>query len=237
MGTGESGTMVGAPADIVIADAVLRDVPGLDAEAAWRQVSCRGAGHARRSGSRASMGSYATLGFVPVEESDRSVGVTVEYAHADFALANLARKLGHAQRSRRARCCAPQGWRTLFDPANGVLRAHHADGTLVDEPYSLTSWDHYAEANALQTTFMPLWDAAALEGLFGSRENYARRADRVLRRRARGGGGVAGAAHLRAALPAAQPLLAQQRARHPGAVSLRPRGTPGADREVERLGA
>ena len=168
MGTGESGTMLGSPADIVLADAVLRDVPGLDAEAAWQEASTEAL---NGTGSRSSMRSYATLGFVPVEESDRSVGLTVEYAHADFALGNLARKLGHLTEA-DALDARSHGWRKLFDPATGVLRAHHADGTLLDEPYSLTSWDHYAEANALQTTFMPQWDAAAFDTLFGSRENF-----------------------------------------------------------------
>lgn len=170
MGTGESATMEGAPADIVFADAVLRDVPGVDAEAAWQQASSEALGTPAH-GSRASMGSYATSGFMPLEESRRSVGITVEYAHADFALANLGRKLGHLEQAelleQRSR-----GWRKLFDPATGVLRAHHLDGTLVNEPYSLTSWDHYAEANALQTTFMPLWDATAFDTLFGSREAF-----------------------------------------------------------------
>lgn len=170
MGAGESGTMVGAPADIVIADAVLRGVPGLDAEAAWQQLSVEALGTPTR-GSRANMGRYATLGFVPVEESTRSVGITVEYAHADFALSNLARSLGHLPEADQLLDRA-HGWRKLFDPATGVLRAHHADGTLVDEPYALTSWDHYAEANALQTTFMPLWDAEAFDTLFGTHEAF-----------------------------------------------------------------
>ena len=170
MGTGESGTMVGAPADIVISDAVLRGVPGLDAEAAWLQLSSEALGSPTK-GSRASMGRYGALGFVPVEESDRSVGVTVEYAHADFALGNLARKLGHAPEAELLGNRS-HGWRKLFDPTTGVLRAHHADGALVAEPYVLTSWAHYAEANALQTTFMPIWDADAFDGLFGSRDAF-----------------------------------------------------------------
>ncbi len=170
MGTGESATMVGAPADIVIADAVLRGVPGIDAEAAWTQLSAEALGSPTR-GSRSQMGSYARLGYVPVEENWRSVGVTVEYAHADFALSNLAAKLGHPDEAQTLSTRA-QGWRKLFSPADKVLRPLHADGSAVNEPYVLTNWDHYAEANALQTTYMPLWDAAAFDTLFGSREAF-----------------------------------------------------------------
>jgi predicted alpha-1,2-mannosidase len=170
MGTGESGTMVGAPADIVIADAVLRGVPGINAEKAWQRASAEALG-TPTSGSRASMGLYATTGFVPVEESGRSVGITVEYAHADWALENLARSLGHETEAQTLGARA-RGWRKLFDPANKVLRAHRADGTLVAEPYVFESWDHYAEANALQTTYMPFWDLEGFDTMFGSRAAF-----------------------------------------------------------------
>ncbi|HEY1088097.1 MAG TPA: glycoside hydrolase family 92 protein, partial [Archangium sp.] len=170
MGTGESGTMVGAPSDIVIADAVLRGVPGINAEKAWQRASAEALG-TPTSGSRASMGLYATTGFVPVEESGRSVGITVEYAHADWALENLARSLGHETEAQTLGTRA-RGWRKLFDPTNKVLRAHRADGTLVAEPYVFESWDHYAEANALQTTYMPFWDLEGFDALFGSRAAF-----------------------------------------------------------------
>ncbi len=170
MGTGESGTMVGAPADIVVADAVLRGVEGLDAAALYASLRAEALG-SPTSGSRAAMGGYASRGWVPVEESGRSVGITVEYGHADFALAQLARHLGHegdaVQLETRAK-----GWRRLFDASLGVLRPKHADGTKVVEAYAPEKWDHYAEASALQTTFMPAWDLAGFDEVFGGREKF-----------------------------------------------------------------
>lgn len=170
MATGESGTMVGAPADIVISDAVLRGVPGLDASALYAALRAEALG-SPSSGSRAQMGGYATRGWVPVEESGRSVGITVEYAHADFALAQLARHVGKpddaAQLETRAR-----GWRQLFDAELGVVRPKHADGTKVTDAFTTGSWDHYAEANGWQTTFMPAWDIAGLDEVFGGREKF-----------------------------------------------------------------
>ncbi|MFZ5441216.1 MAG: GH92 family glycosyl hydrolase [Myxococcota bacterium] len=168
MGTGEAGTMVGAPADIVLADAVLRDVPGVDAEAAWQAASAEALGDPAR-GARAGTARYRALGYVPLEDSSRSVGVTIEYAHADFALAQLGQRLGHATEAAQLATRA-RGWRKLFDPATKVLRAHHADGTLTGEPYVRDSWNDCAEASALQTTFMPLWDVDGLTQLHGSRE-------------------------------------------------------------------
>lgn len=163
--------MVGAPADIVFADAVLRGVPGIDAEALWAEASSEALASPGR-GSRAGMGQYATLGYVPLEESGRSVGITVEYAHADFALANLGRRLGHVNEA-EAFAARSKGWRTLFDPASGVLRPRFANGALdPSATYTLEGWDGYAEANGLQTTFMPTWDLEGMDALFGSREAF-----------------------------------------------------------------
>lgn len=168
MATGEAATMVGAPADIVFADAVLRGVPGLDGEVLWAQAFAEATAG---QGSRSSMGRYTQLGYVPLDESGRSVGMSVEYSHADFALANLGRTLGHvsdadalAQRAR--------GWRKLFDPTTKVLRPRDAAGGLDPAPYSLEGWDGYAEANALQTTWMPWWDLEGFDVAFGSRAEF-----------------------------------------------------------------
>ncbi|MFT3708831.1 MAG: GH92 family glycosyl hydrolase [Archangium sp.] len=166
--TGEAGTMVGAPADIVFADAVLRGVPGVDGEALWAEASSEAMAS---RGSRAGMGQYATLGYVPLEESGRSVGITVEYAHADFALANLGRALGHTTEA-AAFETRSKGWRKLFDPANKVLRPRTVAGVLDTAPYTFEGWDGYAEANATQTTYMPTWDLDGMDALFGSRDAF-----------------------------------------------------------------
>lgn len=171
MATGEAGTMVGAPADIVIADAVLRGVPGLDATALYDALRAEALGTTPTSGARAAMGGYTARGWVPVEESGRSVGITVEYAHADWALAQLARQLGKADDAAQLETRA-RGWRQLFDASLGVLRPRHADGAAVTGEFDPGSWDHYAEANAAQTTFMPSWDLEGFDAVFGSREAF-----------------------------------------------------------------
>lgn len=171
MAGGETGTMVGAPADIVLADAVLRGVPGVDGEAAWQQASTE-ALQGDLQGSRLAQRRFTTLGYVPSEDSFRSVGLTVEYAHADFALAGLGQKLGHgAEADRLAQ--RSHGWQRLFDPTTQVLRPHTADGAASPAPYVLDGWDHYAEATGLQTTFMPAaWDLPGFDTVFGSRARF-----------------------------------------------------------------
>ncbi len=171
-GTGEASVMLGSPGEIVVADAVLRAVPGLDATRAWNALRGPALDDAlapMARGPRGDSPTYRQKGFVPVTESRRSVALTVEYAHADHALANLATFLGQTDLAATLRARS-FGWRSLFDPATRVLRAHTAEGRLVNTPYDPESWDSYAEANARQTSFMPWWDLAGFEQNLGSRE-------------------------------------------------------------------
>ena len=89
-------------------------------------------------------------------------------AHDDFALANLAEHQGDdaAAATLRARS---RGWRMLFDPAVGFLRARRADGTFPPgdfDPLALS--DDYAEANAWHSLWMAgVHDPDGLAELFG----------------------------------------------------------------------
>jgi predicted alpha-1,2-mannosidase len=174
LGTGETGTMIGSPADIVIADAALRGVDGPDYEAAWQLL--RPPALVMPSGTRSSGPSYMTLGFVPSAENGRSAALTLEYSNADSALANLAAKLGH-EGDAAALLERSHGWRKLFDPQNKVVRAINADGTYAREPFDPTSVLDFAETDALQNTWMPSHDPEGFVQLFGSKEAAATELD------------------------------------------------------------
>jgi predicted alpha-1,2-mannosidase len=86
--------------------------------------------------------------------SGRSVSTTTEYAHDDFALAQLAGALGHPA-DRDALSARSRSWRALFDPAVGFLRGRDADGTFPTgsfDPLALSG--DYAEANAWHSLWM-----------------------------------------------------------------------------------
>jgi predicted alpha-1,2-mannosidase len=173
---GESGTMLGASAEIVIADAVARGIDAGDvgAETAWpilRAAAMDAVAPAGGRGGRDSVEPYMTYGWVP-STVGRSVSHTTEYAHDDFALADLAARLGHAadatlllERS--------HGWRGLYDAEVGFLRARNPDGSFADpedfDPLELG--DDYAEANAWHSLWMAgAHDADGLAALLGGRE-------------------------------------------------------------------
>ncbi len=166
---GETGTMLGASAEIAIADAVLRGVPGVEPERAWpllRAIAMDPA-HGGARGGRVDVVPYMQLGYVP-RSRGRSVSTTTEYAHDDFALAQLAGALGHAA-DRDALLARSRGWRMLFDPAVGFLRGRNADGTFPADPFDpLEHTDDYAEANAWHSLWMTgAHDPDGLAELFG----------------------------------------------------------------------
>jgi predicted alpha-1,2-mannosidase len=170
LATGETGSMIGASAEIAIADAVLRGVPGVDAELAWtglRAAAMDTTPPAAGRGGRNHVEPYMLHGFVP-NTIGNSVSLTTEYAHDDFALANLAGALGHTA-ERDALLTRSRGWRALYDPAVGFLRGKNPDGNFpatAFDPLELGS--DYEEANAWHSLWMTgAHDAAGLAELHG----------------------------------------------------------------------
>jgi predicted alpha-1,2-mannosidase len=170
---GESGTMLGASAEIVLADAVLRGVQGTGADIAWPLMRAAAmdpiAPPAGRAG-RNDVDVYMQYGYVPATRG-RSVSMTAEYSHDDFALAQLAGALGHAD-DRDALMARRVGWRMLYDPSVGFLRGRNADGSFPTGSFDSLSWlDEYAEANAWQSLFEPgIHDPEGIAEVLGGRE-------------------------------------------------------------------
>ncbi|MBK9036643.1 MAG: GH92 family glycosyl hydrolase [Myxococcales bacterium] len=168
---GESGTMLGASCDVVIADAVARGVTA-HADAIWpllRGAALDATAPPEGRGGRDRVEPYMQYGYVPASVG-RSVSHTTEYAHDDFALANLAEHMGDAAAAATLRARS-HGWRMLFDPAVGFLRARNADGSFpagTFDPLAMT--DDYAEANAWHSLWMAgIHDPDGLAELFGGR--------------------------------------------------------------------
>lgn len=169
---GETGVMLGASAEIAIADAVVRGVTDTRAADAWpllRAAAMDSVAPPSGRGGRSDVEPYMQLGYVPLPAS-RSVSMTAEYAHDDIALASLADALGHTA-DRDVLLERARGWRALYDPSVGFLRAKNADGTFTTKAFDELVWDDdYAEANAWQTLFMPgIHDPDGLADLLGGR--------------------------------------------------------------------
>ncbi|HUJ57804.1 MAG TPA: GH92 family glycosyl hydrolase [Kofleriaceae bacterium] len=153
---GESGTMLGASAEIVIADATLRGVADAGGDVAWpvlRAEAMDATAPPGGRGGRDQVEPYMQYGYVP-SSIDRSVSVTTEYAHDDFALAQLAGALGDSA-DHDALLQRSHGWAMLYDPSVGFLRARASDGTFSHAAFDPTAFSgDYAEADAWQSLWM-----------------------------------------------------------------------------------
>lgn len=180
--TGESGVMLGASAEIVLADAYLKDVTDFDAAGSYailRAAALDPTAPAAGRGGRGDVDEYLELGYVPASR-DRSASTTVEYGWDDRALANLAAELGEEE---DAELLAGRslGWRQLHDPELGFVRARNGDGSWPPagdfDPTGFT--DEFAEANAWQTVFSALFDPEGMIELAGGAEPLVARLEEL----------------------------------------------------------
>lgn len=172
--TGEAGTMIGASAEIVLADAWLKGIKGFDAEGAYqilRAAALDPVAPAGGRGGREHMEDYMKLGYVAAATSGGSVSRSTEYACEDLALADLAEGLGHAADAAALRQRST-GYRKLFDPATGFLWAKNADGsfasTLHDDPTAFL--EEFTEANAWQSLWLVQRDTEGIATLLGGHD-------------------------------------------------------------------
>ncbi len=167
---GESGTMLGSSAEIILADAVKRGVADTGAERAWDWMRAAAMDVSAPRGTREAVQEYLTLHYVP-NTRGRSASTTTEYSHDDYALAQLADALGHTA-ERDALMERRKGWRKLYDPSVGFLRGKSADGAFPAGPFDpLAMTDEFAEANAWHSLWMAgAHDPDGLAEILGGRD-------------------------------------------------------------------
>lgn len=175
LSTWETNTMTGYHAIPVLADAILKNTPGIDAMAIFEAM--------KKSAMQNIRGTdvYRQYGYVPQDKYGSSVTVTVEYAYDDWCIAQVAKKLGktadYETFMKRA-----ASWKNLFDPATGFIRAKNSDGSWVTpfDPYLSEHDEHkamYTEGNAWQHSFFVPHDVAGLAAAHGSNEQFIKKLD------------------------------------------------------------
>ena len=170
--TGEAGTMIGASAEVVIADAYLKGVTDFDAEWAYgalRAAAMDATAPTGGRGGRDDVELYMKYGYVPASHGG-SVSRTIEDAQDDFALGSLAHALGHDDDATKLFARA-KGYRALFDPATGYLWPKKEDGAWSGDHLDETKFSNdFVEANAAQTVWGAPYDLDALATLMGGRD-------------------------------------------------------------------
>jgi predicted alpha-1,2-mannosidase len=165
----ETDTMIGYHAVPVIADAVAKGINGFDLDLAFEALK-----HSADE-DRFGLAAYRRNGFIDASDEAEGVSRTLEYAFDDWAIAQVARRLGrrgdYDRYLRRA-----QSWKHLFDPSTGFMRARV-------EGFWMTPFDpaevnnHYTEANAWQYSFFVPHDVDGLMRFMGGERAFARKLD------------------------------------------------------------
>ncbi|OGQ86655.1 MAG: hypothetical protein A2289_25810 [Deltaproteobacteria bacterium RIFOXYA12_FULL_58_15] len=163
----ETGTMLGTPAAIILADTALRDVDDFDVDGALA-AALEDANSLTDVSSRPP--GCVEHGYCPEDEVSRGTSWTLELGWADFAIANLADRLGDMAIADDFRQRA-RAYENHWDAETGFLRGVNTDGTWSQSAFSPENQsDDYAEGNAWQYLWAVPFDVTGLAALFGGRE-------------------------------------------------------------------
>lgn len=169
----ETDCMVGNPGIIAVADAVVKNVPGIDKEEAWNALKttamCDDRGQDLRK----------EYGFIPSDLYNQSVACDMEYAIADGAMASAAGSLGKSEDAafflERS-----HSYRNYMDKETLQARGRLSDGswrTPFSPYHSAHEVTDYCEGTAWQYTWLAPHDFEGLVDFYGSKEVFIERLD------------------------------------------------------------
>ena len=178
----------GSDADVYIADAYVKGLPGVDWEAAYAAVRAD-AENEPKDGYKEGRGGLADwkgLGYLSVEGFAMSGCKNVEYAYNDYCAMEMAVGLGHAADAAKYAKRATQ-WRNVWDDSledagfRGFIRPRHRDGRWL-EGFKATdgcSWGGHTfyEGNSWTYSFFVPHDVPTLILMCGGRERFVQRLD------------------------------------------------------------
>jgi predicted alpha-1,2-mannosidase len=175
----ESGVMVGDPGVLMICNAYAFGARNFDTASALAVMvngSNNPAAGYKTFLERPGLADYLQYGFIPAESSvSGGASVTLEYAAADFALAQFAQSQGDAQNhaifSQRAK-----SWLNVFDPTTGYFQLRHQDGSFVT-PWAPNIQTGFVEGNSAQYTWFPTYDTKTLFTLLGGNQPVTQKLD------------------------------------------------------------
>lgn len=186
---GYRNVMIGSNSANLIADAYLNGVRGFDVETLYEAMiknatTSEGrpkdkAGKVIAAVGREGAEHYNRLGYVPYDVGiNENAARTLEYATADFAIAQLAKALGKDADAKKYRARA-LNYQKLYDNQSGWIRGRNKDGSWAT-PFNPYKWgDAFTEGNALHYSWAVMQDVQGLMTLMGGREKFVERLDAI----------------------------------------------------------
>lgn len=145
LSSNETYCMIGYHAVPVIADAFVKGIRGYDQEKALDAML--------KSARQDMFGLkyYKAFGYTPADKEHESVSKTLEYAYDDWCIAKMAELMGKPEIADTFMIRA-QGYKHLFDPATGFMRARYNGSWFMPFDEREVNFN-YTEANSWQYSF------------------------------------------------------------------------------------
>ncbi len=173
----ETFCMTGWHSAAVIAEALVKGLPGVDAGRAWT-VYRKLAFERDTPG----LNFYRQAGYIACDEEDQSVSKTLEYAYDDWAMAHMAFSAGDEAKAEMLRIRS-QNYVNIFDAKLKFTRPRLTNGLWADpfDPRSMghdsKRWWDYTESNSWQATFLNQHDLYGYIKLFGGDKVFEAKLD------------------------------------------------------------
>lgn len=169
----ETDCMVGNPGISVVGDAILKGYGGFDKELAYEAMKQSAMLDER------GMDLLKEYGYIPCDKHNEAVAISMEYAIADWSVAQVAKQLGkdddYKYFTERSKV-----YQRYFDPSSRFMRGLMSTGEFRTPFNPLASThreDDYTEGNAWQYTWLVPHDVEGLIALFGGREQFVEKLD------------------------------------------------------------
>lgn len=163
----ETNCMVGNPGIPVVADAILKGYGGFDIDKAYQGMKASAMLDDR------GMDLLKEYGYIPSDKMVESVAYNMEYALADWAVAQVAQKLGE-QEDYDYFMNRSKSYKKFFDKETQFIRGVTSKGEF-NEPFNPFHSAHrindYCEGNAWQYTWLAPHDLDGLVELFEGKDN------------------------------------------------------------------
>lgn len=163
--------MIGNHAIPVLSDAILAEIPGVDAEAAYKAMV--------ESSTRTHLNSpfeiWEKYGYMPQNLQSTSVSITMEQAFDDWCVAAVAKKLGKQADYERF-LKRSEFYRNLFNPETGFFQPKDDKGQWI-EPFNPLSYENpcFVEGNAWQYMWFVPQNPQGLISLFGDTKAFIKK--------------------------------------------------------------
>ncbi|WP_108821529.1 GH92 family glycosyl hydrolase [Dysgonomonas sp. Marseille-P4361] len=169
----ETDCMVGNPGISVVADAILKGYDGFDKELAYEAMKTSAMLDER------GLKYFKEYGYIPYDKEGEGLSKCMEYAIADWALAQVAKQMNKTEDydyfMKRSKA-----YTHYFDKETGFVRGLSSEGQFRPNfnPFESVHRDNdYTEGNAWQYTWLVPHDIQGLMNLFGSKEAFVQKLD------------------------------------------------------------